>query len=115
MNNDLEKDIDNLRRCLNPERVKMNIIEQCRIVYEAINNEDSEYYGDRFKLRQLIGVGNNKLDKMIIIHNRMHQDLKEWFKGTDYQMNTAYRIGSLPHKAQLEWLYEVEILEGKHI
>jgi len=110
----LEKDIERLKDCLNPEREKINIIEQCRIVYDALRNKDSQYYRNTQGFIELLDVSENKVSKMMIIHRKMHPQLKEWFSGTDYQMNTAYMVGRMSHKAQLEWLHNVEILEGKH-
>jgi hypothetical protein len=111
----LSEDIQRLKQFLNPDRPEVNIIEQCRIIHEAIHNPESEYYEDRFELARLLDISKNKLYKMDCIHRNLHPKVKEWFSGTDYQMSLPYDVSTYTDESQLEWLYNVEILEGKHI
>ena len=105
MNEDLEK----LKKSLHPEK-QMNIIEQCRIVAEALGSGGA-FEEDKYSLAEFLGIGQSKVYKMRRVWLDMLPDVKEWFRKSDYQANTAYEVSVLSPDAQGFFLKDVRKLD----
>ena len=85
----------------------MNIIEQCRIIAEALG-PGGVFEEDKYSLAEYLGIGQSKVYKMQRIHLDMLPEVKEWFKATEYQSNTAYEVATLSAEAQRVFLREAK-------
>lgn len=97
-----------LKRTLHPEK-QMNIIDQCHIVADALA-EGGAYYGNKEGLAIYLELSPSKVYQMERVWRDMIPDLKEWFRGTEYQCRTAYDVATLPVEAQGEYLRNQIIL-----
>ena len=104
MNEDLEK----LKKSLHPEK-QMNIIEQCRIVAEALGSGGA-FEEDKYSLAEFLGIGQSKVYKMRRVWLDMLREVKEWFRKSDYQANTAYEVAVLDEIAQRFFLEDARRL-----
>jgi len=98
-------DLERLHRFLNPYEEKINIIEQSRIVAEALAPE-GEYEEDPFGLGDYLKISRSKVYQLNKIHLDMIPEVKAWFSTRDYQANTTYNVAILSAEAQREWLRE---------
>lgn len=97
-----------LKKALHPEK-QINIVEQCRIVYEALSVGGS-FQGQRTELAKYLEIGPEKVYKMYRSHKEATPELKEWFRGTEYQSSTYYDKATLSPEKQLAWLSDMKIL-----
>ena len=95
------EDLDRLKQALHPA-AQMNVVEQCRIVYEAML-PDGIYPNGIFKVATHLSVSRNKVYKMKMIHIHCTSEMKEWLKTTNYQSDKAYRLSTLKPEDQLEF------------
>jgi len=102
--------LDRLKRALHPGQ-PMDIVEQCEIVAKALS-PSGEFPNNKRKLGEYLGVSENKLYKMEIVHLKMIPEAKEWFKGSIYQVNTAYNVAVLNSEAQETFVREAKKLES---
>jgi hypothetical protein len=105
----MSEDLERLKRALHPDE-KMDIIEQCRIVAEALS-PTGEFPNNKRKLGEYLEVSENKLYKMEVVHVKMIPSAKEWFRTSNYQVNTAYNIAVLSPEIQLERIQKVLKME----
>lgn len=103
-------ELERLKKALHPEK-NINIIEQCEIIAEALS-EDGDYYENREGLAIYLEISPNKVYKMLRINRDMIPEAKEWFRGTEYQVNTAYDVAALDILAQDSWLRGMRTLES---
>lgn len=89
----------------------MNIIEQCRIIHDALQ-PTGDFPRSTKRLAEYLNLSVNKVYKLNFIHDKMVPELKEWFKTTTYQMSTAYGVAALEPTKQLEWLRETVSIMG---
>ena len=104
------EDLDRLKRALHPGQ-PMDIIEQCEIVARTLS-PNGEFPNNKRKLGEYLEVSENKLYKMEIVHLKMIPSAKEWFKGSIYQVNTAYNVAVLDTAAQETFVREAKKLES---
>ena len=100
--------LERLKKALHPEK-QINIVEQCRIVYEALA-VGGAYQGQREALATYLEISPNKVYKMERAHKDASPELKEWFKNTEYQVNTYYDKATLPDDAQRVFLAGMRLL-----
>ena len=100
----MSEDLEKLKKALHPEK-QMNIIEQCRIVAEALGPK-GKFEEDKYSLAEYLGIGQSKVYKMQRVHVAMLPEVKAWFMKSEYQANTAYEVASLDPRAQLVFLRE---------
>jgi len=100
-------ELQKLKSALAPS-TPMNIIEQCRIVWEALQ-PTGDFPRANMRLAQYLGISPNKVYKMKAIHEKMIPEAKEWFKSTTYQMSTAYEVSAL--KAEVQKLVLAKLKE----
>jgi hypothetical protein len=93
------EDLDRLKQALHPAE-KMDVVEQCRIVAEALSPE-GVFPNSLFKVAEYVKVSKNKIYKMKMIHQHTIPAMKEWLKGTAYQSDKAYRLSTLTSDDQL--------------
>jgi len=106
MNIELEK----LRETLHPEK-PMNIIEQCKIIAEALG-PGGKYEEDKYSLAEYLGISQSKVYKMSRVWLDMIPEVKEWFRKSDYQANKAYEVSVLSEEAQGFFLRDAEKLNN---
>lgn len=104
----MNEDLKRLKKALHPEK-QINIVEQCRIVYEALA-VDGEFQGRRNDLASYLELSPSAVYKMYRSHRDAVPELKEWFKGTEYQTNTYYDKATLTKEEQRMWLRDMKIL-----
>ena len=97
-----------LKKTLHPEK-QMNIIDQCRIVAEALEL-GSPYFGNSEGLSIYLELSASKVYQMQRVWKEMIPELKEWFRKTEYQCRTAYDVAVLSDEAQMNWLKDMTIL-----
>ena len=102
------EELELLKKTLHPEK-QMNIIDQCRIVAESLQ-EGSPYFGNSEGLAIYLELSASKVYQMQRVWKEMIPELKEWFRKTEYQCRTAYDIAVLPEPAQREFLRNQIIL-----
>jgi len=107
----MNKDLERLRKALHPEK-PMNIIEQCRIVAEALGS-GGDFEENKYGLAEYLGIGQSKVYKMQRIHTDMMPEVKEWFMKSDYQANTAYEVAALVGEAQRFFLKDAKQLKNQ--
>lgn len=105
----IEEKLDHLKKTLHPEK-QMDIISQCEIVAEALG------YGSKYEdatdvLATYLEISYSKVYQMNYIHNNMLPEVKEWFRGSEFQCHTTYEVSVLPFDLQLEWLEGMGVLE----
>lgn len=103
--------LETLKKTLHPEK-QMNIIDQCMIVAEALS-ETGEYYGNAEGLAIYLEISDSKLYQMHRVWRDMTPELKEWFRGTEFQCRTAYDWAVKPRKEQLEFLKGMDIFTNR--
>ena len=108
----MSRDLERLQRFLNPEGENINIIEQCRIVAEALA-PGGEYEENWFGLGEYLGIKRSKVYQMNKIHYDMIPSVKEWFKGRDYQANKTYSVVSRSVEGQEDFLKEQQAIEER--
>ncbi|GAG77892.1 unnamed protein product [marine sediment metagenome] len=94
----MNEDLERLKKALHPEK-PMNIIEQCRIVAEALGS-GGDFEEDKYSLAEYLGIGQSKVYKMQRVHIAMLPEVKAWFMKSDYQANTAYEVATLSKESQ---------------
>ena len=104
----MNEDLERLKKALHPEK-NINIVEQCRIVHEALA-VGGDFQGQRDKLATYLEISPEKVYKMQRAHKDASPELKEWFKGTEYQVNTYYDKSVLPEDAQRVFLRDMRML-----
>ena len=102
------EELELLKKTLHPEK-QMNIIDQCRIVAESLQ-EGSPYFGNSEGLAIYLELSASKVYQMQRVWKDMIPELKEWFRKTEYQCRTAYDVAVLPEPAQREFLRNQIIL-----
>lgn len=100
----IEKQLERLKKALHPSK-PLNIIDQCRIVHNALGNE-APFMENREGLARYLDISSSKVYQMNYIHEHMIPPLKEWFRDTDYQCHKTYRISKLDPEAQRTFLRE---------
>jgi len=102
------EELELLKKMLHPEK-QMNIIDQCRIVSESLQ-EGSSYFGNSEGLAIYLELSPSKVYQMQRVWKDMIPELKEWFRKTEYQCRTAYDVAVLSEKGQRDWLKDMLIL-----
>jgi len=103
---DIIEKLDQLKNAIHPV-VKMNIVDQCVIVAEALGY-GSPYEGDNEGVCFYLNISPNKVYKMNYIHHAMTPRVKDGFKMTDYQCNKAYEVATWSPEVQLKFLESEE-------
>lgn len=98
----LSPDLQRLRQDFNPQ-TSMNIVEQCRIVWEALQ-PTGDFPRSNKRLAEYLKISPNKVYKMSFIHGKMTEPTKEFFRKTTYQMNTAYTASRMSPGGQADFV-----------
>jgi len=98
----MSEDLEKLKKALHPEK-QMNIIEQCRIVAEALGSK-GKFEEDKYSLAKYLGIGQSKVYKMQRVWLDMLPEVKAWFMKSEYQANTAYEVAVLDYMGQRSFL-----------
>ena len=99
------RDLERLHRFFNPYEEEINIIEQCRIVAEALAPQ-GEYEEDPFGLGDYLKISRTKVYQLNKIHLDMIPEVKVWFGTREYQANTTYNVAILSDEDQMNYLRE---------
>ena len=105
-------ELDRLKRALHPEKA-MNVVDQCEIVYKALS-VGGVYQGRETALAEYLEISYNKVYKMERAYRCSTPELKEWFRESEYQVNTFYDRAVLPADAQHVFLRDMKILVDGH-
>ena len=81
----------------------MDVVTQCEIVGEAMAN-GGPYMENYEGLALFLGVSKNQVYKMNCVHKNMLDEVKEYFRCSDYQVYTAFNVASMSHEEQLWWV-----------
>ena len=98
----MSRRLDYLKKALHPEK-QINIIDQCEIIAEALGY-GGDYEEDIEGLAIYLEISESKVYQMNYIHHNMIPEMKEWFRGTEYQCHTTYDRAKLPVGAQEEFM-----------
>lgn len=98
----MNPELEQLRKSLHPE-AKLDIVEQCRIVAQALSPE-GDYPSQEFKLAQYLGVSRNLVYKMRKINEDVIVQLKDWLKTTTYRVDASYKLSVLEPEDQLKFV-----------
>ncbi len=91
----------------------MNIIEQARIVSTALDEEGS-FYNNTEGLAQYLEISKSKVYQLNRVWVDMIPEVKEWFRGTEFQCRKAYDTAVLTEGEQREFLRGMNVLvEGR--
>ena len=94
--------IDDLKRSLILYE-PMDVITQCDIVGEAV--ADGAPFMENYEgLALFLGVSKNHVYKMNYVYKNMVDEVKEYFRHSDYQVHTAFNVASLSQEEQLWWV-----------
>lgn len=100
--------LDQLKKALHPEK-PMDIIEQCKIVAEALS-DTGDYVENNEELALRLKISESKVYQMNYIHYNLIDPLKDYFKNTKLQCHSTYDKAKLPPKAQTEYLKEKNLI-----
>ena len=107
MSNSLEKELEKVKRALHPEK-PMNIIDQCEIIRQAL---EGPYIANREGLAMFLEISASKVYQMDHVAKNLHPDVKEWFRGLNYQCHTPFEVSRLSPEAQWEFLENAKTLK----
>lgn len=84
--------------------MKLNVIERCRIVHEALQ-PGGDFPHHIAGLAKYLEVSHNLVYKMSVIHLKMIEQLKNWMKNTPYDVDKAYQmVAKLTPEDQLQFV-----------
>ena len=81
----------------------MDVITQCEIVGEAVAN-GGPYMENYEGLALYLGVSKNHVYKMSRIHSDLVDEAKEYFRYSEYQPHTAFKVACLSPEKQRQWV-----------
>jgi hypothetical protein len=100
----LNPNLKRLKKALHPE-IQMNIVEQCRIIYEALA-VGGAFQGQRDKLATYLEISPNTVYKMQRAHKDALDGVREYFSRNDTGMYSYYSTATKDKSVQRTWLRE---------
>src|SRR4030042_1111773 len=72
----------------------IDVIDQCKVVGEALG-KGAPYMENVEGLALYLGVSKNHVYKMGRVHTDMVDEVKEYFRGSGFQVHTAFLVASM--------------------
>src|SRR4030042_7142416 len=81
----------------------MDVIDQCKIVGEALG-KGAPYMENVEGLALYLGVSKNHVYKMGRVYTDLTPEAKEYFRGSDYKVNTEFLVASMNPDETRRWV-----------
>lgn len=108
---ELHQRIEQLKRVLTTLEY-MGVIEQCEIVGLALG-KGAPYMENVEGLALYLGMSKNHVYKMGRVHTDMVDEVKDYFRGSIYQVHMAFTVASFTPEKQREWLRKRKVFQHK--
>jgi len=92
-----------------------NGITQAEIISDAYHHPKYAGHGGVSDIAEYLDVSKAKVSIALKIMREMIPELKEWAKGTDYQIHTLHNLTSMSELAQWEFLKQQELLKANTV
>jgi len=101
---ELHQKLEQLKKVLKTYEF-MDVIDQCKIVGEALG-KGAPYMENVEGLALYLEVSKNHVYKMGRVHTDMVDEAKEYFRGSGFQVHTAFQVASMAPDEQRRWVAE---------